>query len=536
MKLTPWALVSLAFAAGLIAVLVCAVQWTAAFDGFDSDLWTYVLIMERVAAGDSVLEREPLLMQPPASPQVSGLWIALGFVQRWLGIPSLVLVRLLALVSAALLSWGAWALGRSVLSSTGLAALSVLLFWLSLPETWAALALGRTLCLGFVLLTAAEALGGREGQPRPLWLGLFVGLGFYVHLFGGILAALAAALGFAARGIRVSWPGLRRMGLAALVAAIVSAPPLAHVFATAGLVRTSAHTWRPGQLTVLGMSFLEPGELLAQIPVSLLLLTIAGLVVPAAAHRRAQTFGRLGLLCVVLVFFTPLYGLAAKLFGAWLVPRFAVLAFPWLGATLALAFLVSLRDRPWRSLGPLAAIGLVAWVAAKPVDRAVRELAGRTADFRFGAEAQAEAFALRLHLKDRQLLSADLMGYALAGPTLGQPLSVPPGHASPFGDFVRQQRRVNRALATNTPECWTALFSLYPDARLLVTPAAGALDERALWAARTPTSPEAVREQLSAMGALQPVLAGRFFVIDALRPPAAAESVERMGRGSLCRQ
>jgi hypothetical protein len=128
------------------------------------------------------------------------------------------------------------------------------------------------------------------------------------------------------------------------------------------------------------------------------------------------------------------------------------------------------------------------------------------------------------------------MGYALAAPTLGRPLSVPPGHASPFGDFVRQQRRVNRALATNTPECWAALFALYPDARLIVTPAVGAADERALWAARTPTSPEAVREQLSAMGAMEPVFAGRFFAIDALRPPASFESVEGMGKGALCRQ
>jgi hypothetical protein len=308
------------------------------------------------------------------------------------------------------------------------------------------------------------------------------------------------------------------------------------VVATAGLTRTSAHVWRPGQVTWLGLSFLEPGELLAQIPAPMLLLTFIGLVVPATADRRARKLGRLGLLAVALVFFTPLYGLAAKLFGAWLVPRLAALAFPWVGGTLAVAFLVVPRERPWRYLGPALALGLLTLVLARPIGRAFDELAGRTSDFPFGTEAQREAFTLRPHLRDRQFLSADLMGYALAAPTLGQPLSVPPGHASPFGDFVRQQRRVNRALATNTPECWSALFALYPDARLLVTPATGATDERALWAARTSMSPEAVRERLAAMGALEPLFAGRFFVIDALRPPPTSESVERMGRGALCRQ
>jgi hypothetical protein len=127
-------------------------------------------------------------------------------------------------------------------------------------------------------------------------------------------------------------------------------------------------------------------------------------------------------------------------------------------------------------------------------------------------------------MRDATYVSADSLGYGLAGPTLGRPLAVPPGHASPFGDFRRQQRRVHRAFLVNSDHCWSALLALYPEVRFLVTPAANAEVERGIWKALFPAvSPEAVRARLLALGVLHPMAAGSRFVVDELSvPPAAA--------------
>jgi hypothetical protein len=150
----------------------------------------------------------------------------------------------------------------------------------------------------------------------------------------------------------------------------------------------------------------------------------------------------------------------------------------------------------------------------------------------FSREAKAEAYALRGRLRGRVYLSLDMIGYATATPTLGRPLAVPPGQASPFGDFPQRQRRAHRALATNTPECWRALLALYPDLEYLLTPGPDARVERELWTERLgATTPEAVRETLGEMGVLAPVESGRYFVLDVLHHPMAAEGLPSRGMG-----
>jgi len=69
-----------ATALGLLALgaVVAQASWSPAFDSYDSDLWTYVLIVERVADGRDMLRLEPFRLEPPASPQVSAVWVLLG--------------------------------------------------------------------------------------------------------------------------------------------------------------------------------------------------------------------------------------------------------------------------------------------------------------------------------------------------------------------------------------------------------------------------------------------------------------------------
>jgi hypothetical protein len=161
-------------------------------------------------------------------------------------------------------------------------------------------------------------------------------------------------------------------------------------------------------------------------------------------------------------------------------------------------------------------------------------------DYPLTAAARADDAGLRGTLRGRSFLAPDLLGYGLAAHTLGRPLAVPPGHASPFGDFRRQQRRVHRAFSANTPECWEALFAIYPDAGFLLTPADGAVVERRIWRERFPeVTPEAVRDQLRSLGVLVPAHEGAVWVLDVLdplhSPTARPARTGGMGAGPRCR-
>jgi hypothetical protein len=219
-----------------------------------------------------------------------------------------------------------------------------------------------------------------------------------------------------------------------------------------------------------------------------------------------------------------------------MIGRVAILAFPWLSATLAILWLWGRGSSRGRRAVALAAVAAVAFEAG---GRAAADWRDRTYDF--VPSAQAEATGLREALRGRSFIAPDLIGYGLATPTLGRPLAVPPGHVSPFGDFRRQQRRVHRAFSANTAECWAALFALYPDTEFLVTPAGEASVERRIWNERFPTTgPEAVRDRLRSLGVLRPVHEGTTFVLDALVPARLAEGRESrsggMGRGPRCRE
>ena len=74
-----------AFTAVLLIGIVVGVAYRPAFDGYDSDLWTYLLIVERVADGQDMLRLDHFLLEPPASPHVSLVWLVLGFLRRFTG-------------------------------------------------------------------------------------------------------------------------------------------------------------------------------------------------------------------------------------------------------------------------------------------------------------------------------------------------------------------------------------------------------------------------------------------------------------------
>ncbi len=463
---------------GAVLLGVTFAQWSPAFSSYDSDLWTYVLIVERVADGQDVLRDEPFRLEPPPSPHVTVAWLVLGHLRRWSGLPPLTLVRALALASILLLSVGAWTLAGRLFGASPLRAVSLLLFWVSLPETWSAVVLGRYASVAFVALAAAAALDlGPSSRGAAARAGLFVALAFYTHLFGGVLAAVAVLVVLVARWRSGSPPGWRTPVLAGGIGVLLAAPCLAFALGTAGLARTSAHTWRPEQVEALGFLWMRPSQVLELLPPGALVLALAGLVVPCRPERRlARDLCRVGTILTLLVLLTPLYQATVEVFGAWMVGRVAILVFPWLSAALALEWLGS-EGRSAARRAALAAV-LVA-LAAEAAVRARADWTGQ--EYPVTAAARAEAESLREILRGRTFVAPDFMGYGLAASTLGRPLAVPPGHASPFGDFRRQQRRVHRALSTNSAECWSALLALYPDADFLLTPAAGRSVERRIW-------------------------------------------------------
>jgi hypothetical protein len=527
------------FLAGSVVLGALVAQWSPAFSSYDSDLWAYLLIVERVADGQDLLRDEPFRLEPPPSPQVSVPWLALGHLRRWSALSPLTLARGLALVSLALLCVSACTLAGRLLGKGFPQVLALLLFWVSLPETWSAVVLGRYLSVAFVALAATAALDLDKSRWAPVNAALFIALAFYAHLFGGVLAASAVLIVLLARWRCGEAPGFWPSALVVALSMLFAAPCLAFALRTAGLARTSAHTWRPEQIEALGLVWMRPGQILDLLPLGALCLALVGLVVPCAPERRlAREVCRMGTILTALVWLSPLYQVVSELFGAWMVGRLAILVFPWLAATLAIEWLQG--PDPSR-LRRTAAMTVVVAITGEGAGRAARDWSAEAYAYTFAAAARDEATALRGTLRGRSFLAPDLMGYGLAAPTLGRPLAVPPGHASPFGDFRRQQRRVHRAFSANTDECWTALFALYPDTDFLLTPVAGAAVERRIWGERFPgVEPEAVRHRLQSLAVLTPVFEGTTFVLDALAPArGTAGHGSRgggMGVGPRCRE
>ena len=519
--------------AGLLFLLLAA-QWSPAFDSYDADIWTYALMVERIADGQDMLRLEPFRLESPPTPHLSLVWLGLGILHRALPLPLGSLLRAAAVLSLALLSFTVWRLagrlfGRSPASWTG-----VVLFWLSLPESWSGVVLGRFLALAFLFLATEAAFDLHRGRRFALKVALFVALTFYAHLFTGILAMVAVTMAVTAGGER-PWPW-RALVWALGSGAALAAPCLAYGLATAGLDRNAAHEWRPEQITILGLRWMSPSHLLELIPSAILLLAAIGLSIrPPPERQIAARTVTMGTLLTLVVLVTPLYHLTSGFFGGWMAGRVAALAFPWLAASLALERL--LTGTGGGRLGRALGVALSVAAATQGASRCLNEWAERRYDFT--PRAQADALALRDTLRGQSYLGPDLLVYGTAALTLGRPLGVPPGHASPFGDFRRQQRRVERALATNTPGCWAALFGLYPDTHYLITPGPHASAERALWEDRFPgVSPEEVRQLLLGLGALRPVRKGAVFQLDEVGSAAltkAGRGTSGMGRGSQCR-
>jgi hypothetical protein len=520
-------------AALLLFGIVAGIAYRPAFDGYDTDLWTYLLIAERVADGQDVLRLDHFLLEPPASPHVSLVWLSLGLLRRLTGVEAVVLVRALDLLSAALLSWAVWRLANRLLPKA-LRWPALVLFWLSLPETWGAVVLGRYLSLGFVMLLVETLLRPRPEDGAKRWrhrirAALWIALAFYTHLFGGVLAVAAVALVAVVRRGDPETPRLRDHAAIVGCGLLVALPCLVYSLQTLGLRRSPAHLWRPDQVEVGRLRMLSPASLPDLVPWGVLGLLLVGLLAPAAPDLAlARRLARLGSALTLVLLFTPLYHAGASVLGGWMMARVVFVAFPWIGAAVGLAWLSAAGSGRWARRTAAAALAVLA--ATQAVAREAAEWRDRR--YEFSPEAQAEALSLRDRLHNRAYLSLDMIAYATATPTLGRPLAVPPGQASPFGDFPQRQRRAHRALATNTPECWSALLALYPDLEYLLTPGPDARVERALWTERLgATTPEAVRETLGAMGVLEPVEAGRYFVLDALRHPPIAEGLSHRGMG-----
>lgn len=521
----------------LLAIGLAAAQMSAAFSGYDSDLWIHALIVERIADGDLLLSREPFRMEPPATPHQALQWIVVGLVRRFSGVETLTLIRLLGALSAILTSLAAWRFARRLLNDPVAAWGAVALLWLSMPDQWWGAGFPRAVSFGFGLLAAGAALTTTGRVRESVSLALWIALSLYSHLFGGMLAVAMVLLVVGVRGHYRQAPPAKALAAALLLGILFAWPRVVYLLNTAGLPRSPAHLGPlHGQVLALGIRWIDPRSLPGLVPWPLVALAVVGLWADTGPGLRlARSIARWGSALVALVLLTPLYHVAVTSVGGWMVVRVVALAFPWIAGALALRWLTrreagvarhtagmllclalsvstasdlagALLDQ---SLGPAS---LVAVAAGQP-------RAGPSRYLPFSREAQAEARALRGVLRERTFVSADVMAYALAAPTLGRPVAVPPGHASPFADFDRRRLWVDRAMTIGTAECWAALFGHAPTLEWLITPAPGAATEEALWRRRTAASPEAVRDLLGQLDVLTPGFRGRYFFLDAIRRP-----------------
>jgi len=517
-------------AVAAMLALVLAAGFTPAFDGYRSDLWVYLTVVERVAAGDWLLHREPFWLEPPGGPHHSLNWLLLGLVTRATGVEPRLLVLGLRLVSLALLAGAAWHLAGRAFDDRRARLLAVVLFFGAIPQLWTEIGLNRTFSLAYVLFATSWALGMR-GTPRAgrdaAVLAAALALAFLTHFFGGLLALGGVGLAASARALRTPWEGPPPWGPLALggVAGVALASPWIALYLGKGdLEIAEAYLLGPGQVRALGLRWLHPAQLLREISPPVWALLATGLAWGAARRHMApaaRTLCALGAAAVALALLTPLYHLWSERLGGWLALRLLALAFAWIPAAAALRALLAGR----RSARAAAALLLVA-VYGLGAARVVRDLRKEHLYFELAPAARAEARVLRPLLRDRVYLSEADLAYGLAAPTLGHPLPVPTGRASPFHDFPARERAVRAALRENSPACWARLLARHPRVELLVLPASGedARVERALFREGAfGREPQDVREALAEVARLDPVHRGRHYAVDRVHLAGGAD-------------
>ncbi len=506
-------------AAWAALVLMCGLAvlalWTAAFDGYKSDLWVYLTVARRISDGNLMFDREPFWMEPPAGPHHSILWLIIGLVNRATSLPMPVQARTAGVLTIALMAFASFRLAGAAFSRKRDRLLAAALFTGSIPELWATLELNRNVALAFVLLTAAESL--RTERPRTGRLALWIALAFVTHFFGGLLALGAFTLAFAARRDREG------RALIGPVLGIAAASPVIFFYLLQSRNPVAAsYLWGPGQFEWAGLRWLNPLQLLREVPPPLLLLAAVGLMTPSIRRpfdERARRLSIIGALFAAAVLFTPLYGVWCRFLGGWLALRLIPLAFLWLPATGAVVWLAEQRT-VWKA----AAVAVAACIYWQGAARDVRDLRGAVLHHRFVPEAQAEAASLRPLLAGQKYIAPEDLAYGLAPLTGGMPFAVPPGRASPYHPFEERSRLLALMIRTNTPACWLWFLGEYPDVSYLVTPASAGPVEQQIWHDQFPSvAPEAVRDTLKGMDALEPVASGRFYTVDRVRTARVLE-------------
>lgn len=508
-----------------ILALVAAAGHSHAFDGYRSDLWVYLTVAERVADGQWLLGREPYRLVEPGGPHHSLNWLLVGLLMRGTGIDGHTWVLALRGVALVLLSLGAWRLAGRASDDPAVRGLAVACFWCATPQLWTEIGLNRSFSGIYLLFATASAFRFAGRARGGAALAALVALAFWTHFFGGLLTLGGVGLAWLGRRLEGDAPPTRRLALAIGAGLALASPWIALYLAKAGAPIAESYLWGPGQQRLLGLRWLDPLRLLREISPPLWLLAGVGLLGPAARRLRppVRSACRIGAAVVLLVLLTPLYHLWSERLGGWLALRLLALAFLWLPAAAALAALLEARGARWRvAVGTALAMVLVGLGAA----RVVRDFRQRDIYAAFTPAARAEARALRPLLAGRSYLSLPTLAYALAPHTLGHPVAVPPGRASPFHDFDARDRRVRSALRVNTEACWSALLAAYPGITYLVTPAAEARDENALWRADVPEhAASAVRETLGRVVRLEPVHRGAHYAVDRVRPQLAEDAL-----------
>jgi hypothetical protein len=500
----------------LTAVLVLASPFGPGLLCYSSDLWMYVTLAERVAIGDWVLDREPLWMEPPADPHQGLEWILIGRLHHWTGLSSLALTELAGVLVFVVLSIAVWRLAREAFQSRQARWIAMLSFWMMAPNMWASLPLSRTLAVAFVVETVRSVVTYRGTSKDIIGLATIVALAFYNQLFGGLLAVLAAGAAAAARAAHETVHG-RALLMSGAVALLLASPVVAYAASHSGGHMADAYLHGPGDVRWMGFLWLNPAVLVRQSSAVVLGLAVAGVWPGARAKLNPvlRTFCGLANILVVLVLFTPLYQVGARLIGGWMMPRLAFLGFWWMPAAASLATLLESRQR-WISTTGAALAALLFWHGGA---RVIRDYRHPEVYRPVTASARRDALGLRDVLKDRLYVSSPHLAYFLAAYTLGRPLVVPPGHASPFHPFEQRQRDGLAALSRNTGDCWAALFARYPSVAYLVTPAKADSIEADVWRSDIPEqSPDRVRGELLRLRVLTPVVATGLFNVDELIP------------------
>ena len=503
----------------LTAALVLVSPFGPGLLCYSSDLWMYLTFAERVAIGDWLLDREPLWMEPPADPHQGIEWLIVGRLQHWTGLSSLALTQVAGVLVFVALSLAVWRLARDAFSDPQTRWVALLCFWLMSPIMWAGLPLSRSLTLVFVVEATRLALTYRGTTKDTLALAVVLSLAFYTQVFGGLLAVVAASVATAARAAHET---VHRGALitAGALALLVSSPVVAYAAGHAGGRIAEAYLHGPGDVRWMGLLWFSPVELVHQSSAVVLALAVAGMW-PAARvklHPTVRTFCVRANIGVALLLFTPIYQLGVWLIGGWMMPRMALLGFWWIPAAASLAALIESKAA-WISSAGIVVAALLFWQGGA---RVVRDYQHPEVYWPVTSSARVDAQRLRDILKDRVYLSSPHLGYVLATYTLGRPLVVPPGHASPFHPFQERNRDGVNAIVRNTADCWAALFVRYPTLQYLVTPARPDSIEALVWRNDIPErTADQVRRELARLGVLTPVSTSELFAVDALAASAA---------------